>query len=52
MTTTVRQKEETLEEICRRVDPEWLRDRDYLPAYKFTGRKFIDNRNNVYQDSE
>lgn len=50
--STVRTKEETLEEICRRVDPEWLRDRDYLPAYKFTGRKFVDSRNNVYQADE
>lgn len=47
--STVRTKEETLEEICRRVDPEWLRDRNYLPAYKFTGRKFEDHRDNVYQ---
>lgn len=50
--STVRQKEETLEEISRRVDPEWLRDRNYLPAYKFTGRKFVDHRDNVYQADE
>lgn len=38
------------DEISRRADPEWVRDRNYLPAYKFTGRTFIDHRDNVYDD--
>ena len=50
--TVVRQKEETLEQICRRVDPEWIKDRNYLPAYEFSTRKFVDHRDNVYKGDE
>lgn len=50
--TKVRQREDSLEEICRRADPEWIRDRNYLPAYRFKSKTFIDHRDNVYQDDE
>lgn len=48
----VKQRVFTLDELSRRADPEWFRDRNYLPAYKFTGRKFVDHRDRVYQTSE
>lgn len=39
------------DEISRRADPEWTRDRNYTPAYKFSNkRKFIDHRDNVYDE--
>lgn len=41
-----------LDREMRLADPEWFRDRDFLPAYKFTKRTFVDNRNNVYQPDE
>tara|TARA_R110000737_G_scaffold340221_1_gene362891 strand:+ start:17272 stop:17436 length:165 start_codon:yes stop_codon:yes gene_type:complete len=48
----VKQREDTLDDQSRRADPEWMRDRNYLPAYKFTGRKFVDHRDNVYSEDE
>lgn len=51
--TVVKQTSFTTEEISRRADPEWIRDRNYLKAYAFGPdgkRKFIDHRDRVYQD--
>jgi hypothetical protein len=53
--TVVKQTQFTTDEISRRADPDWARDRNYLKAYEFGPngkRKFIDNRNNVYQEEE
>jgi hypothetical protein len=50
--TIVRQREDSLEELCRRADPEWQRDRHYLPAYEFKTRTFVDHRDNVYRDTD
>jgi len=49
--TVVRQKEETLDQISWRLDPEWIKDRNYLEAYRFSKRVFIDHRDNVYQEN-
>lgn len=52
--TVVKQTTFSTEEISRRADPEWTRDRNYTPAYKFghreKKREFIDHRDNVYQE--
>ena len=51
--TVVKQKTFSTDEISKRADPEWSRDRNYLPAYKFgpgEKRKFIDHRDRVYQE--
>jgi len=51
--TVVKQTSFTTEEISRRADPEWVRDRNYMPAYKFgpgEKRKFVDHRDRVYQE--
>lgn len=45
----VRQRVFNLDEISRRADPDWPKDRNYMPAYKFSRRKFVDHRDNVYQ---
>lgn len=54
--TVVKQRTFTTDEISRRADPDWIKDRNYLPAYKFgRGKKervFIDHRDNVYQAEE
>ena len=52
MSDTVQQRRTSLEEASRRADPEWIKDRDYLPAYKFTRRTFIDHRDNCYQTDD
>lgn len=48
--TVVKQTTFSTEELSRRADPEWIKDRNYLPAYKFNGGKrvFIDHRDRVY----
>jgi len=51
--TVVKQKTFTTDEISKRADPEWSRDRNYSPAYEFgpgKKRKFIDHRDRVYQE--
>lgn len=49
----VKQTEFTLDELSKRADPDWTRDRNYQPAYQFSnGRTFIDHRDNVYEASE
>lgn len=48
--TVVKQTQFTTDEISKRADPEWVRDRNYLKAYEFGKRKFIDHRDRVYQD--
>lgn len=49
----VKQTEFTLDEMSKRADPDWTRDRNYQPAYQFSnGRTFIDHRDNVYEASE
>lgn len=52
--TVVKQTTFNTDEISRRADPEWIKDRNYTPAYKFgrgkKERKFIDHRDNVYQE--
>jgi hypothetical protein len=52
--TVVKQRTFNTDEISRRADPEWMRDRNYLTAYKFNRGKrlFVDNRNRVYSHSE
>ncbi len=45
----VKQTTFSLEEISRRADPEWVRDRNYITAYKFTGKSFTDHRDRCYQ---
>lgn len=50
--TVVKQRRDTLEELSRRADPEWMRDRNYGPSYKFSRRTFVDHRDNVYRDDE
>jgi hypothetical protein len=52
--TVVKQRTFNTDEISRRADPEWMRDRNYLTAYKFNlgKRTFVDNRNRVYSHSE
>ncbi len=48
--TVVTQRTFNTDEISRKADPEWMRDRNYTAAYKFNGdkRKFIDHRDWVY----
>ncbi|WP_156379246.1 hypothetical protein [Rhizobium sp. Root149] len=50
--TVVKNTEWSLEQECKKADPDWIRDRNYLPAYEFKGREFIDHRDNVYQGDE
>lgn len=52
--TRVKQTTFNTDEISRRADPEWMKDRNYLKAYEFNRGKrvFIDNRNRVYTHSE
>lgn len=50
--TVVKNTEWSLEQICKKADPEWVRDRNYLPSYDFSTRKFVDHRDNVYQQGE
>lgn len=54
--TVVKQKTFTTDEISRRADPEWIRDRNYLKAYEFgrgeKKRVFVDHRQNVYQQED
>lgn len=52
--TVVRQKTFTTDELSRQADPEWIKDRHYLPAYKFNRNKrvFKDHRDRVYNHSE
>lgn len=49
--TVVRQVVFNTDEVSRQADPEWTKDRNYGPAYKFGKggkRKFIDHRDRVY----
>ena len=54
--TVVKHKTTDLDEISRKADPEWVKERNYTPAYVFgrgpKKRKFVDHRDNVYQDEE
>jgi hypothetical protein len=48
--TKVKQAVFNTDEISRQADPDWVKDRNYGPAYKFNQgkRKFVDHRNKVY----
>lgn len=48
--TVVKQVVFNTDEISRRADPDWVRDRNLQPAYKFNGGKrvFVDHRDRVY----
>lgn len=46
--TVVKQVVFNTDEISRRADPEWVKDKNYTPAYKFRNRKFVDHRDRVY----
>lgn len=50
--TVVKQRSFTTDELSRKADPEWVKDRNYTPAYKFgrDKRKFVDHRDRVYQE--
>jgi hypothetical protein len=52
--TVVKQVVFNTEELSRRADPEWVKDRNYMPAYKFDRgrRKFVDHRDRVYNHPE
>lgn len=51
--TVVKNREISLEQECMKADPEWVRDRNYTPAYKFgKKREFVDHRDNVYQGED
>lgn len=54
--TVVKQKRFTTDELSRQADPEWVKDKNYTPAYKFGARErkrnFVDHRDNVYQEEE
>lgn len=52
--TVVRQVTFNTEEISRMADPDWIRDRNFGPAYKFDGSKrtFVDHRDRVYDHPE
>lgn len=52
--TVVKQRVTNTDEVSRRADPEWARDRNYRAAYKFNRGKrvFIDHRDRVYQTEE
>ena len=50
--TVVKQRTFNTDEISKRADPDWVKDRNYTPAYKFSKRKFVDHRDNVYQEDE
>jgi hypothetical protein len=52
--TVVKQRTFTTDELSRKADPEWVKDRNYTPAYRFgrDKRKFVDHRDNVYQEDE
>ena len=50
--TVVKQRSFTTDELSRKADPEWVKDRNYRTAYKFghgeKKRLFIDHRDRVY----
>lgn len=52
--TVVRQVVFNTDEVSRMADPEWVKDRNYGPAYKFNKgkRKFVDHRDRVYVHPE
>lgn len=52
--TVVKQVTFNTDEISRLADPEWVKTRNYGPAYKFNQgkRKFIDHRDRVYDHPE
>lgn len=52
--TVVKQVTFNTDEISRQADPEWVKDRNYRPAYKFNRDKrvFIDHRDKVYDHPE
>lgn len=53
--TVVRQVVFNTDEVSRHADPEWSKDRNYGPSYKFgakSGRVFRDHRDRVYDHTE
>lgn len=48
--TVVKQVVFNTDEISRLADPEWVKTRNYSPAYKFNAnkRQFIDHRDRTY----
>lgn len=42
----------TLRALSKRADPDFEKNLAYQPAYKFSSRPFIDNRNNLYKDAD
>lgn len=48
--TVVQTKVFNTDELSRQADPDWVKERNYLPAYKFDDERkvFIDHRDRVY----